>query len=105
MLKEHFEPDAQFTRIGILFYGRCDKILVTDNRCSKFYRSIEKEQHITILSETGNEYFTHFTPKTGTAEPIANLIWESIKNVSKDVFVIGCTNVNTGKCGGIISHL
>ena len=62
---------------------------------SKYYISNEIEEHVTILTQPGDEYFSHVTPIDSSAISISDAIWNSVKEIGNKIKVIGADNTNT----------
>lgn len=106
--RKHLQQQQKSKDIkGLYFDGRKDQTICIKN--SK--KLTQQEEHITILKEPGNIYFSHVCIKgSGTAANIKNELLQCLKNNDTDISnltVIGCdgTNVNTGWKGGIIRLL
>ena len=90
------------------FDSRKDKTLieVIEEDCSIYQRS-SREEHISIVSEPGSQYFDHVTPSSGKAKDMAAEIWCSINKMlvnPNQIVAIGCdsTAANTGINGGVV---
>ena len=72
-------------------------------------KTLQKQEHYTVLKQPESEYLTHFTPDSGKAKDVAeNLKQTVIKyNFVPCLKVIGgdSTAVNTGRKGGAITLL
>ena len=75
----------------------------------KRYPSFQWEEHVTMCSEPGGQYLSHFTPKGKDAKSIADEIYAFLveHGLDKTLIYIGgdSTNVNTGFKGGIMFFL
>ena len=65
------------------------------------------EEHYVVLD--GNDYKTHFTPKSGHANNVAKTLYTSVRqnNTVNDIMLLGCdgTNVNVGWRNEILYYL
>ncbi len=95
---------------GIYYDSRKDmsisqiKKIVEDGK-AKFYRSIEREEHYTIVSQPEGLFLGSVTAKGLNSKSGSEAILPFLKNenIFDDLIVVGCdgTNVNVGGDGGI----
>ena len=86
---------------SIYFDGRkddtCINLKVSE---TKYKRIIEKEEHISVLSEPNSKYITHFVPTYGTAknirEGLAKVIRKSENEDTLEAVGYDGTVTNTG---------
>ena len=101
---------------GIFADGRKDKtkVLVEDATTGRYHQRIVKEEHVSVTSEPDGRYLFHFTPEPATRsskparqEALALYEWMVEHGVDETVLVIGgdSTNPNTGRKGGMLTHL
>ena len=100
------EKDSSREKLKSLYFdGRKDDTKIQTKIENKFYRTIQKEEHITLLEEPGSKYITHLSPSESNAKTISDNIVEYFENNEmdfSDLTCVGCdgTVVNTGtKCG------
>ena len=68
------------------------------------------DDHYVVLTEPGNNYLTHVTPKTGHGKVVAGAIFDFLVEhewTNQPLYVTGCDGcrVNTGPNGCVIHHL
>ena len=109
--KSHLKDIHEFVDISdcvaLFFDGKIDKTTnsVLNETNNRFHPRIEPEDHISIVIEPGNRYYSHITCNGKKAVDIATGIFEKLEadnfNLEKIVFV-GCdgTNVNVGNKNG-----
>jgi hypothetical protein len=95
---------------GLYFDGRKDKTRTQTKKGDKYYGSIVKEEHISLIQEPNCVYLGHLTVSSGSAASIKNGILNFFidKGISTDSLIaIGCdgTVVNTGTKAGVLSLL
>ena len=101
---------AASTLKSLYFDGRKDSVTIEIKNNGKFYKKVEKQEHVVLLQEPTSQYVTHISPERGTAECISEDIYnyfEENKVDLSEVSSIGCdgTVVNTGYISGIITLL
>ena len=94
----------------VMFDGRRDRTFTySENENNKLLKSIEMEEHISILAEPGSYYVDHVTPETGKAKDIAQEILSVLSETDSicSLIGVGCDGcaTNTGKNSGIIRRL
>ena len=85
---------------GLYFDGRIDITRLRNG-------TIKKEEHITLLSEPGNEYIGHISPNKSTSIEIYSSIIKKLDGKLKELLIVGTDGacVNTGKHNGVIRKL
>ena len=97
---------------AIYFDGRKDATQVTmQGPNNKFYRSVQLEDHYTMVGQPGEYYLSHFSTEDGKERTIAQEIFNTIANTELQVHdkltVVGTdgTAAMTGKFNGCIRKL
>ena len=85
---------------GLYFDGRIDITRLRNG-------TIKKEEHITLLSEPGNEYIGHISPNKSTSIEIYSSIIKKLDGKLKELLIVVTDGacVNTGKHNGVIRKL
>jgi hypothetical protein len=87
-------PDIQ----TLYFDGRRDKTLKLEKKGCRWYRKFQTEEHITVITEPGNNFLTHITPQFSTAKGISDSIIDYFNknNLDLDKLLWGASlfNVN-----------
>lgn len=96
--------------IGLFFDGRKDKTVSMVEKDGTQHREQRSEEHISLVSQPGDDYLGHVTPLSATSINITNAIAEKLADVGVELdclLCIGCdgTAVNTGHKGGVIAQL
>ena len=86
------------------------RVLLKNNKTGMWNPTIKVDDHHVVLTEPGNDYLTHVTPKTGHGKVVARAIYEFLVDhelTNQPLYVAGCDGcrVNTGSNGGVIRHL
>ena len=95
---------------AIYFDGRKDATQVTmQGPNDKFYRSVQLEDHYTMVGQPGEYYLSHFSTEDGKGRTIAQKIFNTIANTKlhDKLTVVGTdgTAAMTGKFNGCIRKL
>ena len=95
---------------AICFDGHKDATQVTmQGPNDKHYRSIQLEDHYTLVGQPGQYYLSHFSTNDGKGRTIAEKIFETISGTElhHKLAVVGTdgTAVMTGKFNGCIRNL
>ena len=95
---------------AIYFDGRKDATQVTmQGPNDKFYRSVQLEDHYTMVGQPGEYYLSHFSTEDGKGRTIAQKIFNTIANTElhDKLTVVGTDGpaVMTGKFNGCIRKL
>ena len=95
---------------AIYFDGRKDATQVTmQGPNDKFYRSVQLEDHYTMVGQPGEYYLSHFSTEDGKGRTIAQKIFNTIANTElhDKLTVVGTdgTAAMTGKFNGCIRKL
>lgn len=97
----------QTSCFGLYFDGKRDQtnVYVRNDHTNRNHLRKKTEEHISLVLEPSHLFYTHVTPKNGTAECIAECIWQQLKKdniaVEKLLFVgSDGTTVNTGLHNG-----
>ena len=95
---------------AIYFDGRKDATQVTmQGPNDKFYRSVQLEDHYTMVGQPGEYYLSHFSTEDGKGRTIAQKIFNTISNTElhDKLTVVGTdgTAAMTGKFNGCIRKL
>ena len=85
------------------------RVLVKNNKTGRWNLTIIVD-HYVVLTEPGNDYLTHVTPKIGYGKVVARAIYDFLvehKLTNQTLYVTGCDSyrVNTGLNKGVIHHL
>ena len=85
------------------------RVLVKNNKTGRWNPTIIVD-HYVVLTEPGNDYLIHVTPKTGYGKVVARAIYDFLVEhelTNQTLYVTGCDSycVNTGLNGGVIHHL
>ena len=85
------------------------RVLVKNNKTGRWNPTIIVD-HYVVLTEPGNNYLTHVTPKTGHGKVVARAIYDYLVEhefTNQPLYVAGCDGyrVNTKLNGGVIHHL
>jgi len=71
----------------------------------KHYRSVELEEHYTVVGEPGSYYLTHFSPEDGKSRTIAQKLFDSTRGTELEdrLAIVGTdgTACMTGKYNGV----
>ena len=83
------------------------RVLVKNNKTGRWSPTIKVDDHYAVLTEPGNNYLTHVTPKTGHEKVVARAIYDFLVEhelTNQPLYVAGCDGcrVNTGPNGGVI---
>ena len=86
------------------------RVLVKNNKTGKWNPTIKVDDHYGMLTEPGNDYLTHVTPKTGHGKVVARPIYGFLVEhelTNQLLYVAGCdgSRVNTGPNRGVFHHL
>ena len=86
------------------------RVLVKNNETGMSNPTIIVDDHYVMLTEPGNDYLTHVTPKTGHGKVVARAIYDFLVEhelTNQLLYAAGCDScrVNTGPNGGVIHHL
>ena len=95
---------------SIYFDGRKDETLVNEKIGSTYHPKTKMEEHISIVSEPGNNFLGHVSVSRGTSQCISRAMLDFLsekKIATESIKAIGCdgTAVNTGSKGGVIRQL
>lgn len=75
----------------------------------KLYRSVQLEEHYTVVGEPGEDYLTHFSPDDGKGRTIAQVLFNSFQGTElyDKLAIVGTdgTASMTGKYNGCIRDL
>ena len=52
------------------------RVLVKNNKTGRWNPTIKVDDHYVVLTEPGNDYLTHVTPKTGHGKVVARAIYD-----------------------------
>ena len=75
------ENDALFLKAdGIYIDGRKNAMQMMVNKEDKCFRKTILEEHYVVVGEPGAFYLTHVTPRNGKGQPIAQTIFDKIKD-------------------------
>ena len=76
------------------------RVFVKNNKTGRWSLTIKVDHHFVVLTEPGNDYLTHVTPKAGHEKVVAPAIYDFL-------VVASCHDcrVNTGPNGGVIHSL
>ena len=77
------------------------RVLVKNNKKGRWNSTIKVDDHYVVLTEPGNDYSTHVTPKTGHGKVVARAMYDFLVEhelTNQPLYVAGCDNcrVNTG---------
>ena len=86
------------------------RVLVKNHKTRRWSPTMKEDDHYVVLTEPGNGYLTHVTPKTGHGKVVARAIYDFLVEqelTNQTLYVAGCDGcrVNTGPNGGVIHHL
>lgn len=106
-IENYIENSNERTLKRLFFDGRKDNTLKYELIGNKKFKSMIKEEHISLISEPGGNYIGHVSCERGDAETITKNILSYLKDSDislNDLEAIGCdgTNTNTGVKKGII---
>ena len=95
---------------GLYLDGRKDATQVLlQSPNDKLYKSVQLEEHYTVVGEPGAYYLTHLSQENGTRRTIAKEVYMSIKKtkLADKIKIIGTdgTACMTGKFNGFIRSL
>lgn len=84
---------AQVPCFGLYFDGKRDKtnVYVRNEGTNRNHLRQQVEEHISIVFEPNHLFYTHVTPENGTAECIAECIWQQLKwmiSLPKNYFLL-----------------
>ena len=98
--------------ISLYFDGKktMTRVLVKNNKTGKWNPTLKVDDHYVVLTEPGNDYLTHVTPKTGHGKVVTRAIYDFLVKhelTNQPLYVAGCDGrrVNTGPNGGVIHYL
>jgi hypothetical protein len=109
--KHEAECSLQINDIeSIYFDGRRDETIINEKRGDTNHRKNIMKEHISIISEPGNEFLCHIGVERGTSQCIIRAILDFFNEheiATESIIAIGCdgTAVNIGTKGGIIRQL
>ena len=99
-------------RTSLYFDGKktMTRVLVKNNKTGKWNPTIKVDDHYGVLTEPGNDYLTHVTPKTGHGKVVARAIYDFLVEhelTNQLLYVAGCDGcrINTGPNRGVIHQL
>jgi len=105
------EEQQNFRFINAIYFDSnkdATEIVVQDPN-DKHYRSVELEEHYTVVGEPASFYLTHFSPEDGKGRTIAQNLSDSIRGTELEdrLAIVGTdgTACMTGKYNGCIRHL
>ena len=80
------------------------RILVKNKKTGRWSPTIKADDHYVVLTEPGNDYLTHVSPKTGHGKAVARTIYDFLVDhelTNKPLYVASCDgcHVNTGPNG------
>ena len=86
------------------------RVLVKNNKTGRWSPTIKVDNHYVVLTEPGNNYLTHVTPKIGHGKVVARAIYDFLVEhelTNQPLYVADCDGcrVNTGPNGGVIHYL
>ena len=86
------------------------RVLVKNKKTGKWNPTIKVDDHYGLLTEPGNDYLTHVTPKTGHEKEDSRAIYEFLVEhelTNQLLYVAGCDgcHINMGPNRGVIHHL
>ena len=86
------------------------RVLVKNNKTGRWSPTIKVDNHYVVLTEPGNDYLTHVTPKTGHGKVVARVTYDFLVEhelTNQPLYPSGCDGcrVNTGPNRGVIYHL
>ena len=76
------------------------RVLAKNNKTGRWSPTIKVDDHYVVLTEPGNDYLTHVTPKTGHGKVVARVIYDFLiehELTNQPLYVAGCDgcHVNT----------
>ena len=105
------EEQQNFGMVNAVYLdGRKDATqIVAQGPNEKHYRSVQLEEHYTVVGEPGSYYLTHFSPEDGKGRTIAQKLFDSFSGTELEgkLAVVGTdgTASMTGKHNGCIRSL
>ena len=76
------------------------RVLVKNDKTGRWSPRIKVDDHYVVLTEPGNDYLTHVTPKSGHRKAVAQAIYDFLVEqelTNQPLYVAGCDGccVNT----------
>ena len=105
------EKQENFGLVNAVYLdGRKDATqIVAQGPSEKYYRSVQLEEHYTVVGEPGSYYLTHFSPKDGKGRTNAQKLFDSFSGTELEgkLAIVGTdgTASMTGKHNGYIQNL
>ena len=69
------------------------RLIVKNNKTGRWNPTIKLDDHYVVLTEPGNDYLTHVTPKTGHGKVVARAIYDFLVEhelTNQPLYVAGC---------------